>query len=103
MDAQIQPHRIAGGLDTERPPDALAHGPRSVAELYTKVLLPQRQKILHDTLLHYNAMQKSSYELLAAKERELVAERGYVEALRNYWIARAERRGSTPGRCVGVP
>ena len=33
-------------------------------------------------------MQKSSYELLAAKEREQMSERGYVEALRDYWIAR---------------
>src|SRR5581483_11403310 len=54
---------------------------RNTAEHYAKTLLPQRQKILRETLLHYNAMQKSSYELLIAKEREQVAERGYVEAL----------------------
>ncbi len=74
---------------------------RAAAEHYTKILLPQRQKILRDTLLHYNAMQKSSYELLAAKERELVAERGYVEALRNYWIARAELERAVGGRLSG--
>lgn len=71
---------------------------RTAAEHYAKTLLPQRQKILRETLLHYNAMQKSSYELLAAKEREQIAERGYVEALRDYWIARAELERAVGGR-----
>lgn len=74
---------------------------RAAAEHYAKTLLPQRQRILRETLLHYNAMQKSSYELLAAKEREQIAERGYVEALRNYWIARAELEHAVGGRLSG--
>ncbi|HYM36135.1 MAG TPA: TolC family protein, partial [Steroidobacteraceae bacterium] len=74
---------------------------RAATEHYAKVLLPQRQQILKETLLHYNAMQKSSYELLAAKEREQIAERGYVEALRNYWIARAELERAVGGRLSG--
>ena len=71
---------------------------RAAAEHYAKTLLPQRQKILRETLLHYNAMQKSSYELLAAKEREQITERGYIEALRNYWIVRAELERAVGGR-----
>ena len=71
---------------------------RDAAEYYEKVLLPQRQRVLRETLLHYNAMQKSSYELLAAKEREQIAERGYVEALRDYWIARAELEKAVGGK-----
>ncbi len=74
---------------------------REAAEHYTKVLLPQRQQILKETLLHYNAMQKSSYELLAAKDREQVAERGYVAALRDYWIDRAELERAVGGRLSG--
>lgn len=74
---------------------------RDAAEHYATTLLPQRQKILRETLLHYNAMQKSSYELLAAKEREQIAERGYVEALRDYWIARAELEHAVGGRLSG--
>jgi cobalt-zinc-cadmium efflux system outer membrane protein len=74
---------------------------RAAAEHYVKTLLPQRQQILKETLLHYNAMQKSSYELLAAKEREQISERGYVEALRNYWIARAELEHVVGGRLGG--
>ena len=36
--------------------------------------------------------------MLAAKEREQDAERGYVEALRDYWIARAELERAVGGR-----
>ncbi len=71
---------------------------RAAAEFYATTLLPQRQKILHETLLHYNAMQKNSYDLLAAKEREQMAERGYIEALRDYWVARAELERAVGGR-----
>jgi cobalt-zinc-cadmium efflux system outer membrane protein len=35
-------------------------------------------------------MQKSSYEVLAAKQQELAAEREQIETLRQYWLARAD-------------
>ena len=47
---------------------------REAVEFSQKNLLPLRQQILGETLLHYNAMQKNSYDLLAAKEREQMAE-----------------------------
>ena len=52
---------------------------RDAADYHGKVLLPQRQSILRNTLLHYNAMMKSSYELLLAKEREQQAEQSAIE------------------------
>ena len=70
---------------------------RDAAEYHAKVLLPQRQRILRETLLHYNAMQKSNIELLAAKEREQLGEREAIEALRDYWIARAELEHAVGG------
>lgn len=63
---------------------------RQAAEFYQKTLLPQRRTILRETLLHYNAMQKSVYELLAAKEQQQITERQSVEALRDYWFAHIE-------------
>ena len=63
---------------------------RQAAEYYQKTLLPQRRAILRESLLHYNAMQKSVYELLSAKEQQQVTERQSVEALRDYWFARSE-------------
>lgn len=62
---------------------------RDAAEFHEKVLVPQRRMILRETLLHYNAMQLSNFELLLAKEREQLGEREAIEALRDYWLARA--------------
>ncbi len=70
---------------------------RDAAEYHAKVLLPQRQRILRETLLHYNAMQKSNLELLAAKEREQLGERESIEALRDYWMARAQLESAVGG------
>ncbi len=74
---------------------------RELARYYGQVLLPQRVQIVNTTQLQYNAMQRSPSDLLLAKERELNAERGYVEAWRDYWIARAELemalKGGSPG------
>ena len=61
------------------------------------VLLPQRQRILKETLLHYNAMQKSNFELLLAKEEEQRAAQEMIEALRDYWIARADLEKAAGG------
>jgi cobalt-zinc-cadmium efflux system outer membrane protein len=71
---------------------------RDLAEFYSKVYLPQRIRIVNETLLQYNAMQKGTFELITAKERELAAEREYTEAWRDYWIARAELEKAVGGR-----
>lgn len=71
---------------------------RAAAAYYDNVLLPQRRAILRETLLHYNAMQKSNYELLLAKQGALEGERGRIEAWRDYWIARAELERAAGGR-----
>lgn len=71
---------------------------RDLAEFYEKVYLPQRIRIVNETLLQYNAMQKGTFELIAAKEHELNAEREYAEAGRDYWIARAQLERALGGR-----
>ena len=74
---------------------------RDAAEYFQKVLLPQRQRILRETLLQYNAMQLGSVVLLSAKEREALTEREAIETLRDYWIARAELERAVGGRLAG--
>jgi cobalt-zinc-cadmium efflux system outer membrane protein len=71
---------------------------RAAADYYDKTLLPLRTTVLHETLLNYNAMQKNNYELLAAKEAELTAERQGIEAIRDYWIARIQLERALGGR-----
>ncbi|WP_438481149.1 TolC family protein [Oleiharenicola lentus] len=60
------------------------------ASFYEQTLLPQQRRVLREELLHYNAMQHSVHELLAAKERQQRTEQDAVEALRDYWLARVE-------------
>jgi cobalt-zinc-cadmium efflux system outer membrane protein len=47
--------------------------------------------------VQYNAMLMGTYDLLQAKDRELDAQRGAVEATRDYWIARAELERAVGG------
>jgi cobalt-zinc-cadmium efflux system outer membrane protein len=42
-------------------------------------------------------MLKSPYDLLLAKQNEISAERGYIDALRDYWIARADLERAVGG------
>jgi cobalt-zinc-cadmium efflux system outer membrane protein len=63
---------------------------RDQAKFYREVLLPQRLRIVNETQLQFNAMQIGGFQLLQAKERELQTERAYIEAWRDYWIARTE-------------
>jgi cobalt-zinc-cadmium efflux system outer membrane protein len=71
---------------------------REAVEFSQKNLLPLRQQILGETLLHYNAMQKNGYDVLAAKEREQMAEQTCIEALRDYWLARVGLERAVGGR-----
>jgi cobalt-zinc-cadmium efflux system outer membrane protein len=57
---------------------------------YRDVLVPLRKTIAEQALLHYNGMFISVFQLIAAKQSEVDARRGYLEALRDYWSARAD-------------
>jgi outer membrane protein, heavy metal efflux system len=65
------------------------------------VVLPLRQRVLDETLLQYNAMNASLFELLQARRDLVEAGRQYIEALRRYWETAARvaalRRGAMPG------
>jgi cobalt-zinc-cadmium efflux system outer membrane protein len=43
-------------------------------------------------------MLKSPYDLLLAKQNELLAEKGFIDASRDYWIARADLERAIGGR-----
>jgi cobalt-zinc-cadmium efflux system outer membrane protein len=75
---------------------------RDLASYYRDELLPERKKILELTLRHYNAMLKSPFDLLLAKQNEISAERGYIDALRDYWIARVDLERAVGGRLNGI-
>ena len=63
---------------------------REMARFYRDDLLPGRLAIVNQTQLQFNGMLIGNYALFEAKADEVRAERGYVEALRDYWMTRAE-------------
>lgn len=75
---------------------------RQVAEHYRDIVLPLRTRILEQTQLHYNGMFVGLYQLVAAKREEIDAHRGYIESVRDYWMARAELERAAGGRIPGT-
>jgi cobalt-zinc-cadmium efflux system outer membrane protein len=70
---------------------------RDAAMLYHDTLVPEQRQLVELTLRHYNGMFASAYELVLAKQNQLAAERGEIEAVRDYWSARAELERASGG------
>jgi outer membrane protein, heavy metal efflux system len=77
--------------------DRLA-GARDRALYYRDVLLPLRERIVNEGQLHYNAMQIGIFQLLRDREQQIETGVGYVQALRDYWLARADLSAIASGR-----
>lgn len=74
---------------------------RDRAAYIKTVLLPLRQEITRQSQLQYNAMLVGAFQLLQAKQAEVAAGADYVDALRDYWVARAELQQARGGRTTG--
>jgi cobalt-zinc-cadmium efflux system outer membrane protein len=71
---------------------------RNVIDHYRRTILPLREKIVDLTLKAYNFMLTGAFDLLAVKQQEFEAYQKYLEALRDYWIIRADMQRSLGGR-----
>jgi outer membrane protein, heavy metal efflux system len=69
-----------------------------VADQYQARLLPQREGIVDGTQRELNFMFKGAFELLLVKQEQYAAYQDYLEAVRDYWVARAELRRAVGGR-----
>jgi outer membrane protein, heavy metal efflux system len=65
-------------------------GARDRALYYRDIMLPLQERIVNETQLHYNAMQIGPVELVRARERQIETAVAYIEALRDYWLARGD-------------
>ena len=63
---------------------------RRKVEYYEQTVLPRAESITELTLQQYNAMQVGTYQLLETRSDQIDADRAYVAALRDYWVARSE-------------
>lgn len=74
---------------------------RQRAEYIKSTVLPLRSRIIQETQLQYNAMHLGVFELLRAKQEEVNSGKAHVEALRDYWVARADLEKAVGGSLSG--
>ncbi len=72
------------------------------ARQYRDELLPVRRKISQEHLLRYNGMLMSVFELLADQREQISATSGYIDALREFWLAEAQLQQALGGRFAGT-
>ena len=69
-----------------------------ITERYRVALVPVREKIVAESQKEQNFMLIGVFELLLAKQEEYDAYQDYLEAVRDYWIARSDLRKAVGGR-----
>ena len=63
---------------------------RTLVEQYKNSVIPIKEKVTGETLKHQNYMLVGNYELIRAKQEEILANKEYIEVLKDYWIARSD-------------
>jgi cobalt-zinc-cadmium efflux system outer membrane protein len=71
---------------------------RNLIDHYRSTVLPLREQIVDLTLKNYNYMLMGAFDLLIAKQQEYESYQKYLEAVRDYWIIRADIQRSLGGR-----
>jgi cobalt-zinc-cadmium efflux system outer membrane protein len=82
-------------------------GARDRALYYRDIMLPLQERIVNDSQLQYNAMQLGPIHLLRVREQQIETGVAYIEALRDYWLARGDvgqiLSGRLPAGTNGLP
>jgi cobalt-zinc-cadmium efflux system outer membrane protein len=73
-------------------------GARDRSLYYRDILLPLHERIVNEAQLQYNAMQLGPVQLLRAREQQIETAVAYIEALRDYWLARGDAGQILSGR-----
>ena len=61
-----------------------------IARHYRDEVIPLRARIAEENVLQYNGMFISTFELLADARKQILAVDGYLQAQRDFWIAKAD-------------
>lgn len=69
---------------------AAVRSAKAMVERYRDSLIPQREAVVDEMQLEVNYMLIGVFELLAAKQQQYDAYSGYLDAVRDYWLARTE-------------
>lgn len=73
-----------------------------LARHYRDEVVPLRKRISEENLLRYNGMLIGVFELLADARDQVSSVTGYVEALRDHWIAETNLQTALTGRSPGA-
>jgi outer membrane protein TolC len=73
-----------------------------LAKHYRDEIVPLRQRIADENLLRYNGMLLGVFELLADAREQVSGVTGYVEALRDQWIAQTDLQSALTGGSPGA-
>ena len=73
-----------------------------LARHYRDEVVPLRKRISEENLLRYNGMLISVFELLADAREQVAGVTGYVQALRDFWIAETNLQTALTGRSPAV-
>ncbi len=61
-----------------------------IARHYRDEIVPLRKRISDENLLRYNGMLIGVFELLADARSQITSVNGYIQALRDFWLAQAD-------------
>jgi outer membrane protein TolC len=73
-----------------------------LARHYRDEVVPLRKRISEENLLRYNGMLIGVFDLLADSREQVASVTGYVEALRDFWIAETDLQTALVGRSPGA-
>ncbi|MEB0135382.1 TolC family protein [Actimicrobium sp. CCC2.4] len=74
-----------------------------LARHYRDQVMPLRKRISDETMLRYNGMLMSVFELLADAREQSGAAHGYIGALKDFWIADSDLQAALGGRLPSAP
>ena len=61
-----------------------------IAKHYRDEIVPIRKRIADENMLRYNGMLIGVFDLLADARAQITSVNGYIEALRDFWLAKAD-------------
>ncbi len=95
-------HQLADTAITARSEARESYGNYRVsyqlARHYRDEVMPLRKRISDETMLRYNGMLVSVFELLADSREQASAAHDYIAALKNFWIADSDLQAALGGR-----
>lgn len=69
-----------------------------LAKHYRDSVIPLRSQLAEETLLRYNGMLISTFELLADSREQATAVRAYIDALKEFWVAETNLEAAMGGK-----